>query len=119
MSIENTMPISKPGFIEPNRHGHVYQGKTTSDGYAVCSACDCVENTGEAASYCPVTSIGRELYKLTTLVKILSDPPMTMEQAKKELDRIGEYAPMEESEINRIVDAVMLQIEAVEESHEH
>ncbi|MHA2279908.1 MAG: hypothetical protein ACXAC5_03400 [Promethearchaeota archaeon] len=55
---------SQQKFREPNPFGHVYDGKFSSDGYAVCSACNCQENTSEAARSCTETMLGRTLIEL-------------------------------------------------------
>ncbi len=51
-------------FREPNLFGHVYDGSSNTEGYAVCSACRCIENTDEAARACEGTSLGRKLIEL-------------------------------------------------------
>lgn len=56
------MCCSQQRFQEPNLFGHVYDGQTPpDDGYAVCTACGCRENTLEAAKPCPETMVGRRL----------------------------------------------------------
>lgn len=60
------MTASQLKFRQPDQFGHVYDGKV-QDGYAVCSACDSVENTSEAASPCTGTFLGNKLTKTIQL----------------------------------------------------
>ena len=56
---------SQQKFMEPNLFGHVYDGQKSEDGYAICSACDCQENTQKATLPCEGTMLGRKLSSLT------------------------------------------------------
>ena len=51
---------TQQSFSEPNLFGHVY-GQNVQEGYAVCSACDCVENTNKATQPCQGTMLGCKL----------------------------------------------------------
>lgn len=63
---------TQQNFRQPNMHGHVYDGKKTDTGYAMCSACRCVETSIGAAQPCKVTALGR---KLTDLLADPQEPP--------------------------------------------
>lgn len=58
------MPTEQQNFREPDLFGHVYDGQKADDGYAVCSACDCRENTEVAAQPCKGTMVGRGFIRL-------------------------------------------------------
>lgn len=68
------MGTGQQKFREPDLGGHVYDGQVSAEGYAVCSACHCHENTKAAANPCTGTMLGKHLTRLSSITEILADP---------------------------------------------
>jgi len=72
---ESVMSCSQQSFREPNLFGHVY-GKDpslNSDGYGICLACRCKENTDATVVPCTGTMLGRKLAKLANMLHMACD----------------------------------------------